>query len=204
MNLKRSYTLLAPAYDAFIESASHSLRRRSLGALQAQRPMRVLLAGVGTGLDLPLLPPQHRYVGVDLTAAMLRRIGRRQTGLDFQAVQGDVHRLPFAAASFDAAVLHLILAVVPEPLLCLAESARVVASGGQILVLDKFLRPGQRAPLRRALNVLSRRVATRLDVVFEDVLAAVPGLRLASDEPALAGGWFRLIRLEKTMSGSQR
>lgn len=197
MSLKHSYTLLAPLYDAFIESASRAPRRRSLAGLHDREPMSVLLAGVGTGLDLPLLPPHHRYVGIDLTAAMLRRTARRRAALDFQAVQGDVRKLPFAAGSFDAAVLHLILAVVPEPLPCLAEAARVTASGGQILVLDKFLRAGQRAPLRRALNPLTRRLATRLDVVFEDVLAGVPELRRLSDEPALAGGWFRSIRLEK-------
>jgi phosphatidylethanolamine/phosphatidyl-N-methylethanolamine N-methyltransferase len=44
---------------------------------------------------------------------------------------------------------------------------------------------------------LSARLVTRLDVVFEDVLPRVPGLRLVSDEPAFAGGWFRRIRLER-------
>jgi hypothetical protein len=49
--------------------------------------------------------------------------------------------------------------------------------------------------LRRLANPLARRVATRLDVVFEDVLGNSPGLKLESNQPALAAGWFRLIRL---------
>ena len=69
--------------------------------------------------------------------------------------------------------------------------------GGVILILDKFLRRGQRAPLRRLLHPIAARVVTRLDVVFEDVLPRVPGLRLVSDDPAFAGGWFRRIRLER-------
>jgi SAM-dependent methyltransferase len=128
---------------------------------------------------------------------MLRRCVRRQAGLAFAPVQGDAHALPFGAESFDAVVLHLILAVVSQPQRCLGEAARVLRPGGSVLVLDKFLGRGQFAPLRRLANPLARRLATRLDVVFEDVLAKVPELIVATDEPALAGGWFRLIRLDK-------
>jgi phosphatidylethanolamine/phosphatidyl-N-methylethanolamine N-methyltransferase len=94
-------------------------------------------------------------------------------------------------------VLHLILAVVPDPKACLAEAARVLHPGGCIFVFDKFLKPGERALWKRAFNPLTRRFATRLDVVFEEVLAAAPDLTRHHDEPAMAGGWFRLIRLGK-------
>jgi ubiquinone/menaquinone biosynthesis C-methylase UbiE len=196
LSLKHSYTLIAPFYDAAIARATHAARARSLAALPAE-PGHVLLAGVGTGLDLPHLPPQHRYVGLDLTHAMLRRALPRAEQVDFVPVQGDAQRLPFADASFDSAVLHLILAVVPEPAHCFAEIARVVKPGGQVIVFDKFLRRGQPALLRRMINPLVRRVATRLDVVFEELLPAAPGLVLEHDQPALVGGWFRLIRLRK-------
>ena len=157
----------------------------------------MLLAGVGTGLDLPHLPPQHRYVGLDFNRPMLRRALPRAGSVDFLPVQGDVHTLPFADGSFDGAILHLILAVVPEPARCLGEIARVVRPGGRVIVFDKFLRPGQTAWLRRLANPVMRRVATRLDVVFEEVLASAPELVSESDRPALAGGWFRLIRLRR-------
>ncbi len=196
MSLKHSYTLIAPFYDAAIARATHSARARSLTALPAE-PGDVLLAGVGTGLDLPHLPPQHRYVGIDLTHAMLRRALPRAGHVDFTPVQGDAQCLPFADASFDSAVLHLILAVVPEPADCFAEIARVVKPGGQVIVFDKFLRRGQPALIRRMINPLVRRLATRLDVVFEDLLVSAPDLALEHDQPALVGGWFRLIRLRK-------
>jgi len=197
MSLRLSYTLLAPFYDLFVGPAFRAARRASLAALPRESHGTVLVNGVGSGLDLPLLPPDHRYVGLDLTRAMLVRGRRRAAGLDFSAVQGDSLALPFRDASFDAAVLHLILAVVPDAVRALVETARVVRQSGTILVLDKFLRPGQRAPMRRLLNPLAARIATRLDVVFEDVLAKVPGLRVTFDGPVAAGGWFRLIRLEK-------
>ncbi len=154
--------------------------------------------GIGTGLDLPHLPPQHRYTGLDLTRAMLNKTLPRAAALDFHPVQGDAQRLPFADASFDAVVLHLILAVVPCPERCLQESVRVTRRGGTLLVFDKFLRLGEKAAWKRALNPLVRRVATRLDVVFEEVLAQVPAVSVEGDEPALAGGCFRLLRLKKS------
>lgn len=194
--MKRSYALISPFYDSAVATATRSQRERSLSALPQAAAM-VLISGVGTGLDLPLLPAQHRYVGIDLTWAMLRRSLPRSTGLDFCCVQGDAQRLPFAGRSFDHAILHLILAVLPDPVACLRETARVVVPGGQVLIFDKFLQAGQWAPLRRLANPLVRRVATRLDVVFEQVLEKTPEFVVESDQPALAGGWFRLIRLRR-------
>ena len=204
LSLDRSYRLFAPVYDLVIRRASRSARAASLARLPANARLRVLVAGVGTGLDVPHLPPGNAYVGIDLTAAMLARVPRRE---DLALVRGDAMRLPFADGAFDFVVLHLIVAVVPEPGRCLAEAARVLRPGGRALVLDKFLRPGKRAPVRRALNTISRRVATRLDVVFEEALAAAPHLAVESDVPALAGGWFRSIALVKrraTSSSSTR
>jgi phosphatidylethanolamine/phosphatidyl-N-methylethanolamine N-methyltransferase len=142
LSLKHTYTLIAPFYDA-------AIGRVNPGGAQAkpvsptEKPGRVLLAGVGTGLDLPHLPPQHHYVGLDLNRAMLRRALPRVGQFDFLPVQGDAQRLPFADNSFDSAVLHLILAVVPQPAHCFAEIARVLKPGGEVLVFDKFLRRGQ-------------------------------------------------------------
>jgi ubiquinone/menaquinone biosynthesis C-methylase UbiE len=94
------------------------------------------------------------------------------------------------------AVLHLILAVVPAPTLCLAEAVRVLKPGGQLLVFDKFMRRGE-AGWKRLFNPLTRHVATRLDVVLEDVLEGVGGISVMNNEAAMASGWFRLIRIAK-------
>jgi len=197
LTLRTTYRLIAPVYDLFAARAFVRPREHSLTRLPRDGNLDVLLAGAGTGLDLPLLPRSHRYVALDLTRAMLARARPRASGLEMTFVEGDAQRMPFADAAFDFAVLHLIVAVVPQPDRCLAEIGRVLRPGGRALVFDKFLRPGERAWLRRAVNPIARRIATRTDVVLEEILDATPGLAVTSDRPALMGGWFRLIELKR-------
>ena len=73
MGLKQSYTLLAPLYDRIVSAATAPMRRDSLHGLSASENDHVLLAGVGTGLDIPYLPANAHYYAMDLTAAMLAR-----------------------------------------------------------------------------------------------------------------------------------
>ena len=196
MSLKFSYTLLAPLYDFFVAGASRQPRRRSLGRLNNQAGEQVLISGIGSGLDIPYLVEGPNYHGIDLTHAMLRR-AKQQQAKQLQLYQGDVMALPFTHQYFDSIIMHLILAVVPEPLRALQEAERVLKPGGEILILDKFLNQGKSAPLRRLLSPIAGSIATRLDVVFEELLEQCPTLQLKSDQPALLKGWFRMITLQK-------
>ena len=198
--LRHGYTIIAPLYDALVARFTAKARQRGLASLGEEPHAKVLLVGIGTGLDLPWLPQGPRYTGLDLTPAMLLRARRKAAALklEIQLDVGDARYLPYDVAAFDVVVLHLILAVTPHPERVLAEAARVLRCGGRVLILDKFLRPGQKAPLRRLLSPLLGLLATRTNVVFETVLAQTPGLALLSDQPVLANGWFRQIVLRKT------
>lgn len=199
MSLKHSYTLLAPVYDLIVNGPTAGMRRHSLTRLENSPGQRILIGGIGTGLDIPYLPVGPAYTGIDLTPAMLRRARERSaTRDDIQLHCGDVMQLPYADQQFDMVLMHLILAVVPEPRLALGEAARVVRPGGRILILDKFLREGQRAPLRRLLNSVIRHIATRTDVVLEPLLADYPQLQLVEETRLAPGGWFHQIELIKT------
>ncbi len=197
MGLQQSYTLLAPFYDFFIARASKSVRQKSLQQLSAKPGDQILISGIGSGLDIPLLPNGPHYHGVDITLAMLKRAHHHSRD-DINLYQGDVMQLPFPSQRFNQVIMHLILAVVPDPLQALKEAERVIKPGGRIFILDKFLPANRPAPLRRLISPLTGMIATRLDLVFETLLPHCPSLRLVNNQPALLNGWFRLITLEKT------
>lgn len=199
MALKHSYSLLAPLYDVAVKGPLDLARRRSLSRLQNVEGKAVLINGIGTGLDLDYLPTGAHYTGSDITPSMLKRAEKRarQSRFDIKLECADSQQLPFASESFDVVIMHLILAVVPEPASALQEAGRVLKNNGSIYILDKFLKPGEMAPVRRGLNTVLRHIATRTDVVFEEVLSGSQDLHVLNDDPALAGGWFRLIELVK-------
>jgi len=199
VSLRGAYSLWAPLYDRVGGPLTRPLRRQAIAAARVQPGERILLVGVGTGLDLDWLPREAEVVGLDLTPAMLTRAEGRALRLDqgVGLLEGDARALPFPDEAFDRVFLHFLLAVAPAPATVLAESARVTRVAGRLHILDKFLRPGQRAPFRRALAPALGRIATRTDLVFEEVLARVPGLQVESDVPVRLRGWFRRIVLRR-------
>ena len=199
MALKHSYTLIAPIYDALVSGPIDRYRKTSLARITDSDDKHILINGIGSGLDIPYLPDNAHYTGTDITPAMLRRAQQRadihQSSIELEIA--DSQSLPFEDDHFDAVVMHLILAVVPQPELALKEACRVLKPGGRIYIFDKFIRENQLAIGRRLLNTVIRHIATRTDVIFEHLLDDCPELELVHDEPALAKGWFRLIELKK-------
>ena len=190
------YTLWAPLYDV-VGRLFDARRRESIGMLDLRPGERVLIVGAGTGADLPYLPRGCRVLATDLTPAMLERARPRlRQGMHLSIMDG--HELAVATASCDAVVLHLILAVIPDPARCLAEVHRVLRPGGRAVVFDKFVR-ARRAPLPlRLLNVVTSTLFTDVTRRFEDMLerSRAPFV-VERDAPALFGGLFRHLVLRK-------
>lgn len=203
MALKHSYTLLAPVYDYIVSGPIDEYRQKSIARISDTRNKKILINGIGSGLDIPFLPEDANYIGTDITAAMLalaqKRIENTDKKLSISLKLADSQALPFEDNHFDHIIMHLILAVVPKPELALQEACRVLKPGGRIYIFDKFIRSGQWAPTRRFINLFLQHIATRTDVIFEKVLSSCPQLNVLHDEPALAKGWFRLIELEKVI-----
>jgi ubiquinone/menaquinone biosynthesis C-methylase UbiE len=101
---------------------------------------RLLDIGTGTGRVLELLAPRvSQGIGVDASKAMLALARSRlaRVGLSHCSVRlADMYRLPLAEASFDLAVMQMVLHYAEDPPGVLAEAARVLRPGGRLIVID--------------------------------------------------------------------
>jgi ubiquinone/menaquinone biosynthesis C-methylase UbiE len=194
------YSLYAPFYDLFAANPVYRRgRARSIAMAQLAPGERVLLAAAGTGLDLELLPRGIEIAAIDWSPAMLERLRTRaaRLGLQVDARLMDAARLEFPDASFDCVLLHLALAVVPDPAAAIREAARVLRPGGRVAIFDKFLGDGARpSPLRRAANAVTGLIATEINLQLGPLLATA-GLELRGREPAGFGGLFVAARAER-------
>lgn len=189
------YTAYAPFYDAVATRAFRRPRRIALGQVDWEPSMRVLLVGAGTGLDLPFLPHDIELHATDLAPAMVKRTAKRAEELrrDVECRVMDAEELRYPDEHFDAVIMHLIIAVMPNPQRGLAEAYRVLKTGGQLCVLDKFQPDAQPAKAgRRLLNQLTSALATDITRQAQPLLAKA-GFLIRHDEPVLMNGLFRAL-----------
>jgi ArsR family transcriptional regulator len=101
---------------------------------------RLVDLGSGTGRMLTLLGPKAQTaIGLDLSQQMLNiaRDHTAEAGLDrCELRHGDIFATQLPAASADLVVVHQVLHYLSDPAAAVAEAARLVAPGGQLLVVD--------------------------------------------------------------------
>jgi ubiquinone/menaquinone biosynthesis C-methylase UbiE len=187
------YSFWAPHYDRVTVFPRE--RQRSLALLDLQRGERLLIIGCGTGADLPFVPAGVEVLAIDLTPAMIRQaMAHARPGIELRVMDGMALDLP--DASFDAAILHMVLEVIPDPARCLAEAARVLRPGGRLAVFDKFLPESVRVgPLRRAGLALLDFVFTSTNRRMGEMLARSGApFAVERDEASVAAYRHLLLR----------
>lgn len=192
------YTLYAPFYDAVARRLTRG-RKRAVELLEVKDGERVLIVGCGTGLDLELLPRNARVTAIDITPAMVEKTRERARvlGVMVDARTMDASRLELVDGAFDVVLLHLILAVVPDPYSTAKEAARVLRVGGRTSIFDKFVRDDAAPSVgRKMANLVTNLVATDITRRLGDLLRDTP-LRIVREEDSLFGGTFRVVIAEK-------
>lgn len=193
------YGLYAPVYDVVADRAFRQPRQTSLGQVEWQPGMRVLLAGAGTGLDLPWLPQNIEVHATDLSPAMAQRIKQRAEtlGREVQVAEMDAEQLAYPDSHFDVVIMHLVLAVMPDPARGLAEAYRVLKGDGQLCVLDKFQPDAHPAgPARRAMNAVTSAIATDITRQARPLLEEADFV-IEQDTPVLMGSLVRALLARK-------
>jgi len=195
------YRLWAPIYDSTVNRIFMPGRKRAMDLLDLQPGERVLLVGVGTGADLPLLPAGVDATGIDLSPEMLAKARLKRTcdRSTVKLIRGDAQTLLVDEASFDAVILNLILSVIPDGNACLTSALRALKSGpgGRAVAFDKFLPEGRNPSIvRKFFNLFSTLLGTDINRRLSDLMRDCP-CEVTHDEPSIAGGMYRVVMLKK-------
>ncbi|HET8862310.1 MAG TPA: class I SAM-dependent methyltransferase [Solirubrobacterales bacterium] len=126
-------------YDPLLKGTEEAgLRERRREVLSAAWG-RTIDIGAGTGANLGLFPDAvEDLVMAEPDPHMIKRLRQKlsESGSGIELVEAGAEGLPFADSSFDTAVFTLVLCTVPNPRAALAEAARVLKPGGQLLFVE--------------------------------------------------------------------
>jgi phosphatidylethanolamine/phosphatidyl-N-methylethanolamine N-methyltransferase len=162
VTLRKAYARWAPVYDLVFGALFNRGRRAAIAAAE-QVGGRILEVGVGTGISLPGYSPRNRIIGIDLSAAMLRKAQQRVADLSLTNVERlevmDAEHLSFPDASFDVVVANHVISTVPNPEAALDECARMLRLGGEMILVSRI---GADAGLRHVIELLVQPIVRRL------------------------------------------
>lgn len=138
---RQQLSAAAKANTSELATAERALNRAVLDCFVGTAVGRVLDIGSGAARMLSLLSDQAtEAVGVDVDRSA-RRIARRRlgaAGLANCTIQNaDVRALPFTDGYFDTVIVDDVLRATENPIDALAEAARVLSDGGQMLILER-------------------------------------------------------------------
>jgi phosphatidylethanolamine/phosphatidyl-N-methylethanolamine N-methyltransferase len=101
-----------------------------------------LVVGVGTGLELELLPEHPRVTGVDVSVPMLQiarqRVKRKNLANVKALLAMDAGAMTFEPGRFDCVLAPYVMSVVPDPQLVLDQIWRVLRPGGELVIVSHF------------------------------------------------------------------
>jgi phosphatidylethanolamine/phosphatidyl-N-methylethanolamine N-methyltransferase len=203
-HVEKVYDGWAGIYDATC-TRLFAPAHRALAAEANRIGGRSLEVGVGTGLMFRHYDRSLAVTGIDISGAMLAKARRKLAGGEHPQISAldiaDIHALPYAGESFDSVSFPFVLTLVANPERALSEAARMLRSGGEILIVSHF--QSQTAlgrAIEKALAPACARIGLRPDFPLERIeawVAAGSGLHMAGTRPIAPLSPFTLVRLAK-------
>jgi len=193
-----AYARWAPVYDFIFGGPLYWGRRAAVNHVNGLQG-KVLEAGVGTGMSLPLYSDHLEISGIDISDDMLERARRKvaQKSNVRELKVMDAGELSYPDNHFDAVVAMYVMTVVPDPDKVLKELERVTKPGGTVLLVNHFSADsGPRAALERGLKRFGHRLGWNPEFPKTRVLGRTV-LSLESEETLPPFKLFTLLRLKK-------
>jgi phosphatidylethanolamine/phosphatidyl-N-methylethanolamine N-methyltransferase len=200
-SVEKAYARWAPVYDVVFGKVFEPGRKASIAAAD-KIGGRILDVGVGTGISLPDYRRDIRLVGIDYSAAMLKKARRRVIEQKLDHVEAlavmDAKFLGFPEAFFDAVVAQYVVPAVPDPEATLDEFVRVTKPGGEIILANHIgAEKGPRKVFEAGFSPIARRLGWRPEFSWQrlvDWAARNNNVRLVERLPLPPMGHFSLIR----------
>lgn len=173
--VKRIYAGYSGIYDALFKRFFYPRIRHAIASMEIKPGELVLDVGVGTGLSLPIYPPECRVIGVDLSREMLAKAGKKikREGLDnVKLLEMDAMKLDFADNSFDKVFISHVVSVVPDPSRVMSEVRRVCKDRGKVVIVNHFKSRNRIVgSLEKVITPISKRIGWRSDLCMDEFLS---------------------------------
>lgn len=202
--VERAYARWAPIYDALCGPIFLNARRAATDAARLAGPC-ILEVGVGTGLSFADYDERQAVTGVDLSPEMIARARARQATGRYPWVAGlhvmDAERLSFPDGAFNAVVAQFVITLVARPERVLDECARVLAPGGEIILVNHFhSEHGLAAKIEDSLAGVARPLGLRPEFPFARIAgwaAAHVDMAIVERRKIKPFRAFTLVRIKK-------
>jgi phosphatidylethanolamine/phosphatidyl-N-methylethanolamine N-methyltransferase len=190
---ERVYSNYAGVYDRVFGRVFQASRETVVRNLSFAPGERVLEVGVGTGLCLPLYPPQCDLTAIDLSDAMLEKAAQRvkEQGLvNVKLIRMDAGAMEFADDSFDAVIAAYVVTAVPDYRKLMSEMVRVSRPGGRLVLLNHFTQDSPFiAAFEKAISPICVRMGFRTDLSVDEVIDGWPLIKARDERVKPLGMW---------------
>jgi len=195
------YRWLSFIYDAAVgNSLFNRARQKEFELANIQPNQRVLIVGIGTGLDIQYISPYAEVFGIDLSTEMLSKAKVRAINRNISLYEMSAEELRFEGQSFDFVILNLILSVVDNPRKTMAEVYRVIKPNGSIWILGKFTEK-RIGFIRKTLSFITSAIGgANLNLSLNELISELPLIKVYEEKHFMAN----IISLKVHENGSSR